>query len=104
MTFLQVKNTFDYEDYGFYCDVEDVHSLHNHGKFNCKIKKDKTFDYDLINTSDYYYSDDNHISYNKRDKTNNETLNECAKRSQIFINLSFGCIFVVTSCILFLQR
>lgn len=102
-----------HDEYGFYCDMEECEPVktYAHSKYIVPPKNAdyyKKLSYDVINEScdvshicdvqSNNHSLDDHLNFHE---INNEKLNAIAQRLQIYMNIGVGCVFMVTSWILF---
>ena len=101
-----------HDEYGFYCDMEECEPIktYAHSKYIVPPKNDayyKKLSYDVISERYGHHicnvrsneKDDN--QYQKSIIANNEKLNALAQRMQIYMHIGVGCVFMVTSWILF---
>jgi hypothetical protein len=105
------SHIYDYDEYGFYCDMEECEpdKTYAHSKYIVPPKNEayyKKLSYDVLSerSDDHIcniqtienYSDDPYKYI-----VNNEKLNALAQRMQIYMHIGVGCVFMVTSWILF---
>jgi len=101
----------DHDEYGFYCDMEECEPVNTyaHSKYIVPPKNDayyKKLSHDVISERSCEHicnirSIDKYFDDPYKSILNNEKLNALAQRMQIYMHIGVGCIFMVTSWVLF---
>ena len=101
----------DHEEYGFYCDMEECDPVktYAHSKYIVPPKNDayyKKLSYDVLSERSSEHicniqSIEKYLDDPYKYILNNEKLNALAQRMQFYMHIGVGCVFMVTSWILF---
>ena len=101
-----------HDEYGFYCDMEECEPIktYAHSKYIVPPKNAayyKKLSYDIINESCdvahicHVQSNNHSLDDLSKIEINNEKLNAIAQRLQIYMHIGVGCVFMLTSWVLF---
>lgn len=101
----------EHDEYGFYCDMEECEPIktYAHSKYSVPPKNDayyKKLSYDVLSERSGEHicniqSIEKYLDEPYKSILNNEKLNVIAQRLQIYMHIGVGCVFMVTSWILF---